>query len=933
MSRKSHDLSVRSLPVFLLLCSSAAVWLAGCGGQDEGPVTAASSQYEVADDEGTDDRPTTLHVGDGDSPTAVVTDMSSDRESDASIEITDDTPGASMGQGSPAEPSSPTEPRESADEPDPDGIPDGQEALLAFLGQLGARQPRGGTQQELFQDLVRIQQTRIRAAEKLWDTSSDKQARATAVQSKLDAMRAMIQLGIPDVEKQAHAYCRAVMQEEDPDIALMGRLMLFAMAIDDLAAGKVEDEQAILDELKALASDGAGNAGVFMIVSQAASLLQRVGFRDASREAFHVIGDAFKDSEDPQMAAEALTMFQQAKLIELDFDGKLRAVMSDEPDSIAPVVEVVQSLLSGDSPGDFALSTAAQAAQLLEIKDHYQATGEVLTLIETAYKDHPNEQLAKQASTLAEHGRRRAGLIGQPFAVEGKLPDGSDLDWSKYQGKVVLVDFWATWCMPCLAEIPNIRKYYEQYRDKGFEVVAVNVDNNPQRLQQFLELQSLPWPTIVNPQPAAESDSPGFTHPLAVQCGVDSIPFVVLVDRDGKVNAIHVRGEKLGEKLAELLGPPAVNAEVKPAAGQSSQLDVIDGREVFFVSFEEESTGEQGTWREANPYSPRAGLSTIELVDFIFDMQDKPRSIQARPGFTEAIVEAADRILSAETKEKHRVIAAQAKFDVLHEKACLDDEQADKNLMAFVGEMKEDENPTVAAEVRFFLIERRAIDVDELPLDKVPDLLAELKEFLAGEKLTERHLRIASSTVHAINRLEDSDQREEYFGQFSELFAGSTSKDLARYGKKLGKKPSVKLSDIVGKPLKLSGMTALGTEFDWSLYRSRVVLITFWATWCGPCRQAMPEIKGLYERFADRGFDVVAISLDRTEEALAKYLEENAIPWANLTGEEARDMATKHGVRGIPSLVLVDRGGVVVAVNNKVADLTPEIEKLLENDQ
>jgi thiol-disulfide isomerase/thioredoxin len=172
------------------------------------------------------------------------------------------------------------------------------------------------------------------------------------------------------------------------------------------------------------------------------------------------------------------------------------------------------------------------------------------------------------------------GLIGQPFAVQGKLPDGSDLDWGKYQGKVVLVDFWATWCMPCLAEIPNIRKCFEQYRDKGFEVVAVNVDNNPQGLQRFFSVQSLPWATIVNPQPAADPDSPEITHPLAVRCGVDAIPFLVLVGRDGKVNAIHVRGEKLGKKLAELLGPPADN--------QSSQFDSIDGREAFSVSIAKE---------------------------------------------------------------------------------------------------------------------------------------------------------------------------------------------------------------------------------------------------------------------------------------------------------------------------------------------------------
>jgi len=332
---------------------------------------------------------------------------------------------------------------------------------------------------------------------------------------------------------------------------------------------------------------------------------------------------------------------------------------------------------------------------------------------------------------------------------------------------------------------------------------------------------------------------------------------------------------------------------------------------------------------------PRQGLSPIELVDFIFDMQDKPKSIQSRPGFAEAIVEAASRILSAEAKEKHREIAAQATFDVLHEKACLGDEKADKDLTAFVQELKEEKNEKIAAEVQFFLLERKAIDVDELPVDQVPGLLDELKAFFTDNKLSKRHLRLASSTVKAINRLEDGDKREEYFQQFGELFGKSESKDLARYGKKLVQKPKVKTPppDLTGKPLELSGVTALGTEFDWSVYRGKTVLVLFWATWCGPCRQEMPQIKALDERLSDRGFEVVGVSLDGNQEALAKYLEENAINWTNLVGKEVRDITKKYSIRAVPTMILVDREGNVVALGNKIAELTPQVENLLETNK
>ena len=155
-------------------------------------------------------------------------------------------------------------------------------------------------------------------------------------------------------------------------------------------------------------------------------------------------------------------------------------------------------------------------------------------------------------------------MLGKPFAVEGVLIDGAKFDWAAYKGKYVLVNFWATWCGPCMQEIPHVEKYYKLYREKGFEVVGVNLDNEVDRLKQMLSLQPLPWPTVVSPDAGAR----GFDTPLAVQCGVDAIPFMILLDREGKVLALHVRGERLVQQLAKLLGPvaePAAGPGAKPA--------------------------------------------------------------------------------------------------------------------------------------------------------------------------------------------------------------------------------------------------------------------------------------------------------------------------------------------------------------------------------
>jgi thiol-disulfide isomerase/thioredoxin len=279
-------------------------------------------------------------------------------------------------------------------------------------------------------------------------------------------------------------------------------------------------------------------------------MLQQSGHDDAALEAYRAIGSAYKDSDKPTLASEARSMLQRAREIEVGLNAKLDDLMASKPDSVQPVMDALRTLLAAEEPGRYLLELSSQVSQLLEISGHYAEAGQAMDMIEKAYRAHPDKQLVQQAATSAENGRRRAALVGQPFAVEGVLADGSPLDWGQYQGKVVLVDFWATWCGPCLQEIPHMQRNYEAYRDKGFEIVGVNLDDDPATMKQFLAAKPLPWTSVVS----ADPNGAGFNNPLAVKCGVDAIPFMVLVGRDGNVNALHVRGDKLDAKLAELLG-------------------------------------------------------------------------------------------------------------------------------------------------------------------------------------------------------------------------------------------------------------------------------------------------------------------------------------------------------------------------------------------
>ena len=121
--------------------------------------------------------------------------------------------------------------------------------------------------------------------------------------------------------------------------------------------------------------------------------------------------------------------------------------------------------------------------------------------------------------------------------------EGKRVELANYRGKVVLLDFWATWCGPCIAELPNVEDVYEKYRKKGFDIISISLDHEKQALRQFVDKRQIPWPQIYDKDRAAEKQ-------IASLYGVNAIPQMILIGRDGKIIDTRLRGDALERAVA-----------------------------------------------------------------------------------------------------------------------------------------------------------------------------------------------------------------------------------------------------------------------------------------------------------------------------------------------------------------------------------------------
>jgi peroxiredoxin len=243
-------------------------------------------------------------------------------------------------------------------------------------------------------------------------------------------------------------------------------------------------------------------------------------------------------------------------------NSKLQQGKDTEADLQAELKEfdALVARLKTTAPAAAAEAAFMKALLYVQVWNDGKKGAELMRVVSTEFPKTPHGTNAGEfvasleRQTAAEAAARAASEKAQEqLKVGKKFPDfdekdlkGKPFSLAAYKGNVVLIDFWATWCGPCRAELPNVLSTYAKYHSKGFEVLGISLDDDKEVLENFIKTQKMTWPQYF--------DGKAWENKLSQKYGITGIPATFLIDGEGTIIARDLRGPELAKAVGDAVG-------------------------------------------------------------------------------------------------------------------------------------------------------------------------------------------------------------------------------------------------------------------------------------------------------------------------------------------------------------------------------------------
>ena len=255
----------------------------------------------------------------------------------------------------------------------------------------------------------------------------------------------------------------------------------------------------------------------------------------AATKADAVLGELAEIAGAPDAPAEvkAEATFAQAMMLTEHLD-------ESKPETVAAFLKAADAFLA-----KFGADKFAAEMRLTQVRVATQfPTPEAVAILQK-YAAEKDEALAAPAKEGLARFQRMQALKSKPLDLKFTAVDGHEVDLAALRGKVVLVDFWASWCGPCRAEMPNVVAAYGKLHDKGFEILGISLDQDKAAMEGALKTLGMKWPQYF--------DGQGWKNKISSAFGIESIPAAWLLDKKGMLRATSLRGEALAAGVERLL--------------------------------------------------------------------------------------------------------------------------------------------------------------------------------------------------------------------------------------------------------------------------------------------------------------------------------------------------------------------------------------------